>query len=61
MNELRNYGIEVKTIMAVYLCLFCSLNKVYEQMSITRYKRDLMSYYCQWYYFSVSALLISFK
>lgn len=61
MNELRNYGIEVKTIMAVYLCLFCSLNKVYEQMSIIRYKRDLMSYCCQWYYFSVSALLISFK
>ena len=30
MNELRNYGIEIKTIMAVYLCLFCSLNKVYE-------------------------------
>ena len=61
MNELRNYGIEITTIMAVYLCLFCSLNKVYEQMSIMRYKRDLMSYYCQWYYFSVSALLISFK
>ena len=37
MNELRNYGIEIKTIMAVYLC---SLNKVYEQMSNEIQKRS---------------------
>ena len=40
MNELRNYGIEIKTIMAVYLGLFCSLNKVYEQMSNEIQKRS---------------------
>lgn len=40
MNELRNYGIEIKTIMTVYLCLFCSLNKVYEQMSNEIQKRS---------------------
>ena len=40
MNELRNYGIEIKTIMAVYLCLFCSLTKVYEQMSNEIQKRS---------------------
>lgn len=40
MNEFRNYGIEIKTIMAVYLCLFCSLNKVYEQMSNEIQKRS---------------------
>lgn len=40
MNELRNYGIEIKTIMAVYLCLFCSLSKGYEQMSNEIQKRS---------------------
>lgn len=40
MNEFRNYGIEIKTIMAVYLCLFCSLNKVYEQISNEIQKRS---------------------
>lgn len=40
MNELRNYGIEIKTIIVVYLCLFCSLNKVYEQMSNEIQKRS---------------------
>lgn len=39
MNEFRNCGIEIKTIMAVYLCLFCSLNKVHEQMSNEIQKR----------------------
>lgn len=40
MNEFRNYGIEIKTIMAVYLCLFCSLSKGYEQMSNEIQKRS---------------------
>lgn len=40
MNEFRNCGIEIKTIMAVYLCLFCSLNKVHEQMSNEIQKRS---------------------